>query len=69
MAVTDVAGDALGGHFQQAGKSAKVRRWRRVGSGCFIDEAHNIVTVSIIVDSGDPCRIHRYGKGDDGEQY
>jgi len=54
IAVRDGAADLLEGHFQQVGKWAKMRRWGRVGSGCFGDEAHDIVTVSIIVDSGDP---------------
>jgi len=53
-AVRDIAGYVLEGHVQQAGKGAKMRRWGRVGSGCFVDEAHDIVTVCIIVDSGDP---------------
>ena len=54
IAVRDVAADVLEGHFQQAGKRAKIRPEGRVGSGCFVDEAHDIVTVRIIVDSGDP---------------
>jgi hypothetical protein len=53
-AVRDVAAYVLEGHVQQAGKGAKMRRWGRIGSGGFADEAHDIVTVSIIVDSGDP---------------
>ena len=54
IAVGDVAGDVLEGHFQQAGKGATMRRWVRIGSGCFVDEAHYIVSVSTIVESGDP---------------
>ena len=54
IAVRDVAAGVLEGHCQQAGKGANMRRWGRVGSGCFVDEAHDIVTVSTIVDSGDP---------------
>src|SRR5215470_2287558 len=38
IAVRDVAPDLLGGHFQQSEKGAKIRRWGRVGSGCFVDE-------------------------------
>jgi hypothetical protein len=54
IAVRDVATDVLEGRCQQAGMWAKMRRYGRVGSGSFVDEAHNIVTVSTIVDSGDP---------------
>jgi hypothetical protein len=54
IAVRDVAADVLEGHCPQAGMWAKMRRSGRVGSGWFIDEAHDIVTVSTIVDSGDP---------------
>ena len=46
--------DVPEGHCQQAGMWVKMRRSGRVGSGCFIDEAHDIVAVSTIVDSGDP---------------
>jgi len=54
MAVDDVVADVLEGHCQQAGKWARMRRCGCVGSGCVVDEAHDIVTVSTIVDSGDP---------------
>ena len=54
MAVRDVAVDAIEVHDQQAGEWAKMRWSGCVGSGCFVDKAHDIVTVSIIVDSGDP---------------
>ena len=54
MALRDVAGDAIEAHFQQAGEWAKMRGCGRVGSGRFVDEIHDIVTVGSIVESSDP---------------
>ena len=54
MAVRDVAVDAIGVHDQQAGEWAKMRRYGLVGSGCFVDEAHNIVTVGTVIESSHP---------------
>jgi len=54
IAVRDVAADALEGHCQQAGMGAKMQRCDRVGSRCFANEVQDIITVSTIVDSGDP---------------
>jgi len=54
IAVRDVVDRAPKGHFEQAGKWAKMRRCRRVGSRCFVNEAHDIIAVSTIVDSSDP---------------
>jgi len=51
---SDVADDALRENFQHAGKWAKMLRCGRVGSGCFVDEAHDIVTVGTVVESSDP---------------
>jgi hypothetical protein len=31
-----------------------MRQYGSVGSGCFVDEAHDIVTVGTVVESGDP---------------
>jgi len=38
-------------------------RGGRTGTGCFTDETHDIVTISAIIDSGDPRWIGRGGKG------
>ena len=54
MAVRDVAVDAIEIHDQQAGEWAQMRRYGLVGSGCFVDEAHNIVTVGTVIESGHP---------------
>ena len=34
-----------------------------------VDKAHDIVTVGTIVDSADPPRIRRTGKGNRGQKY
>jgi hypothetical protein len=54
IAVRDVAADVLEGHFQLARTGAKMRRWDRLSSGCFVDEDHDIVTVGTVVGSSDP---------------
>jgi hypothetical protein len=60
--------DAVERNSQQAGKWAKMRQCGCVGSGCFVDEAHDIVTVGTIEDAGDPRRIRRTGKGNRREE-
>ena len=69
MTSTDGVDDALERNSQQTGESAKMRLRGRVGSGCFADEAHDIVTVGTIVDSGDPPRIRRTGKRNRRKEY
>jgi len=54
MAVRHVAGDVIEVHFQQAGEWAKMRRCGLVGSGSFVDEAHDIVTVRTVIESSHP---------------
>ena len=54
MVVRDVADDALEGYFRQAGEWTNLRRYGGAGGRSFVDEAHDIVAVSAIVDSGDP---------------
>jgi len=54
MVVRDVAGDAIEAHFQQAGEWAKMRGGGLVGTGRFVDEAHDIVTIGTVVDPGNP---------------
>ena len=54
MAVRNVVDDGIDVHFYEAGEGVKMRRCGRAGSGCFVDEAHDIVTISTVVESGDP---------------
>jgi len=53
-AVRNVANDALEGYLQQAGERAKVRQGGVVGRGRFVDEVHDLVAVSTVVESRDP---------------
>jgi len=69
MAVRDVADDAIEVHVQQAGEWAKMRRCDLVGSGCFVDEAHDIVTIGTVIEPSHPRRIRRAGKGQWGKEY
>jgi hypothetical protein len=52
----------------QARKWIGARQHCCVSRCAFVDQGHDVVTVSAIVDSGDPRWIGRGGKGDRGEQ-
>jgi hypothetical protein len=54
MAVRDVAVDAIEVHDQKAGEWAKMRRYGLIGSGCFVDEVHDIVAVGTVIESSHP---------------
>jgi len=54
MAVRDVAADPIEGYVQQTGEWAKMRRCGVVGSGGFVDETHDIVTVGTVVEPSYP---------------
>jgi hypothetical protein len=54
VTVRDVAEDTIKAHVQQAGQWAKMRRSGLVGSGGFVDEAHDIVTIGTVVESRHP---------------
>src|SRR5215831_8673427 len=56
-------------HVRYAGKWGNMREHCRVNGYGFVDTGHDIVTVSAIIDAGDPRWIRRVGKGDRGEQY
>ena len=54
MTIRDMADDAIKVHVQQAGEWAKMRRSGLVGSGGFVDETHDIVTVGTVVEPSYP---------------
>jgi len=54
MTVRNVANDAIEVHVQQAREWAKMRRCGLVGSGGFVDETHDIVTVGTVVEPSHP---------------
>ena len=41
---------------------------RGLNTYAFVDKSHDIVTISAVIDSGDPELVGRVGKGDGGEQ-
>ena len=63
------AGDALDRDLRRASNKGNTGEPRRASSSGFVDKSHYIVTISPIVDSGDPQCVRRAGKGNRREQY
>ena len=66
--VGDDMGNSFEGHLRLPRKERNIRDRLGLDSGGLVDKHHDVVTVSAVIDAGDPRWIRRAGKGDRREQ-